>query len=1306
MSDAQPGKVVTFYSYKGGCGRTMALANVAWILASRGKRVLAVDWDLESPGLHSYFRPFLDNSIVSFNPGVIDMVTDYVWAAVGVRERPAGWQRQYARVGVHAVSVEWPNWPGEGTLDYLSAGRLNRDYSSTVSAFDWDNFYDRLGGGLFLDAMRAEMKETYDYVLVDSRTGLNDISDICTGHLPDVLVACFALNDQSIDGVASVARQIDSRHGNRRIRILPVPMRTEEAEKEKLDISRSFARVKFSGFPSDMDAEQLKAYWPSVEIPYKPFYAFEETLATFGDEPGSPTTLLAAYERLTAAITADEVKALKPMTPADRLANLARFARRRIPAPTKVLLTYVPSDRMWADWIEAVLVASGVEVQRQTVTSDSNIDAVRPGEGPSHRTMAVLTHAYVHSVADLGQFGFPTPERTFLPILVGDLASIPPGWERSIVNLSGLTRDDAILALLRAVDLPPRLPANLSDNEVRFPGNRPRVSNLPGRNTAFVGRADLLEKLRDELVGVGQAVVLPRALHGMGGVGKTQVALEYAYRFMADYDLIWWVAAEDVDQISPQLARLAGHVGVPRSENVTETAYSVLEKLRAGEVFTRWLLIFDNASEPSDFEPFLLGGIGHVLVTSFNQDWSRVASTLEVDVFDRNESIEQLRGAVLGLSWENANKIASALGDLPLAIEQAGAWLQNSGMLPETYLEELDRQAVRLLENQASGFPESVVSTWRLSFERLMERSPASAQLLRLLAFFSPGPISTLLIYSEAMLNALAPLDKSLREVIVLGRLIQELNRFALVKVDQRSKSLRIHRLVQAVIRSQMSEEERRTASLDVQSVLVAARPAPTDAPARLHVDDLDDPANWSRYDLIWPHLRPSGAMESDAEPVRQLLIEWVRYEWKRGDFEAALRLGLELEKRWSAVFDTNDRQTLFLGFHIANVLRSLGRYEKSYEWDSRVLRRQQEVLEGDHPATLMTAGGLAADHRARGHFEEALKLDLDTYSRLKSLLGVDNPRTLAAANNLAVSLRLNGDSRSAEARDQNTLARRKQVLGDTHPYTLSSAANLARDLRESGRYDESIGLLRSTYGTYCEVMGPEALETLRTANSLAASLRKAGQFAEAMEITEGTLTLYVEQHDAQSPDALACRLSLAADYAALGEFGRSREFTSTALSAYRTGLGEEHPYTLAAANNLVIYLRNDGSHHEALILADSTLRPLERNPGVEHPFTMACAVNRANCLLVQGQFSSAEEILREILSRMQARLPTNHPDTLACEVNLAVTLRESGQTDEAMRIREPLLVKLTDQLGAEHPMTRALKQSRCIDIDLEPQPV
>jgi hypothetical protein len=1309
MNSDSPGRgqIVTFYSYKGGTGRTMAVANIAWILASSGKRVLAVDWDLESPGLHRFFHPFLDQSMISSTPGVVEIINDYALAAVNPGPRPEDWYLEHAQVLRQAVSLDWKDFPKGACLDFLSAGRQNRDYSSALFSLDWDNFYDRLGGGFFFKAMRDDMKKSYDYVLIDSRTGLSDVADICTIELPDTLVVCYTLNDQSMEGGASVARQINGRYRDRHIRVLPVAMRIENAEKEKLDSGRMLARMKFEGFPAGFTKEQHTHYWATIEVPYLPFYAFEETLATFGDQPGTTNSLLAAYERLTGAITAGEVSAMPALSDELRLPYRDRFIRRPPAAVASVLLSYVPEERIWAEWVEFVLRQAGYRViPRSAVGASAPVDSGEPGPGaePITQAVALLSRAYVTSPEAraawdvMSATGPAAAHRRLVPVKVNDVRLTEPFDVSDVVDLVQLDQNQATRVLIEAIGAPAQSPSRaVVEGEPRFPGSIPDVWSMPPRNPDFTGRGASLEQLRDNLVGGGRAVLVAQALYGLGGVGKTQLALEYAYRFMADYDLIWWVPAEHADLIVSSLADLAGRLGITVGDNITEAARTALEWLRRGRSHARWLMIFDNAEDPKEVEPFLPAGGGHVLITSRNQTWSYIAEPLEVDVFQREESIAHLLLHVGQLSRAAADEVAAALGDLPLAIEQAAAWLEQTGMQAEDYLEQLRSQATEVLAlGEVANYPLSVVTAWNMSIERLRGRSPAAVRLLQLCAFFSPGPISMVLLYSDEMINALLPFDDSLTEKLILGRVIREISRLALIKVDQGNNSIYIHRLVQAVIRSQMSEEEQEAACHEIHEILVGARP---------RRGETDDPGNWGRYDIIWPHLEPSRAADCTKENTRQLLIDHVRFLWKRGEYDAGLELARSLETRWEQQLGPDHRQTLYLRFHIANLLRSQGLFRQARDLDEHILARQQEVLPEDHPYTLMTAGSLAADLRALGEFQLALERDQDTYQRFKDQFGADHPRTLAVANNLAVSLRLVGDCFRAREIDQETLDRRRLVLGPNHPDSLYSEANLARDIREAGFFAESVNLLLRTLGKYQQILGEDQPDTLRTAKSLAVSLRKSGAQRDAFRLTQETYDRYLLRYGKDGPDALACALNLACDYSALNDKPRARVLVEEVRKAYRQSLGGDHPYTLVAANNLVTYLRGTGAADEGGALARNTLSDMAASLGNDHPFTLSCAINLANCLGDCGELVEAEEIERRTHDRLQAKLGPQHPDTLICEANLAITLHLAGRETEAIRIRDRVLMEIERLLGVDHPNGALLREWERNNRDLEPQP-
>ena len=324
----------------------MALANAAWILAANGKRVLVADWDFESPGLHKFFQPFMSPD-VSDQPGIVDFIRQYELT-----------DELVSHVGQYVIPVNW-QFPENGAIDFLTPGRQeNGNYVNALSSLDWDALHDDLWGAGFLDALRTELKNSYDYVLIDSRSGRSDIAEICTLHLPDIVVDCFTLSAQGMEGAAGIAGQIRG-YRERDITILPVPMRIDHTQRANALAGRRLAQSLFLGLPAGMSEQERERYWDEVQVPYLPAYAYEEVLAAFGDQPGDRNSLLPAYERIVARITGNEVSALPPFDEYKRLRTRLLFARTVPRDLPEVVIQYSPQDQMWAEWIAAVLAGAG-----------------------------------------------------------------------------------------------------------------------------------------------------------------------------------------------------------------------------------------------------------------------------------------------------------------------------------------------------------------------------------------------------------------------------------------------------------------------------------------------------------------------------------------------------------------------------------------------------------------------------------------------------------------------------------------------------------------------------------------------------------------------------------------------------------------------------------------------------------------------------------------------------------------------------------------------------------------------------------
>ncbi|MHC5908045.1 FxSxx-COOH system tetratricopeptide repeat protein, partial [Streptomyces sp. S6] len=848
---------------------------------------------------------------------------------------------------------------------------------------------------------------------------------------------------------------------------------------------------------------------------------------------------------------------------------------------------------------------------------------------------------------------------------------------------------------------PPAGPADGTRTTARFPGTVPRLWNLSPRNPGFTGRDALLERLRDTLGTAGHAAAC--TLYGLGGVGKTHTALEYAHRFAADYDLVWWIPAEQGDLAASALSDLAAALGLPPGEDTTR---GVLDHLRRAGPDLRWLLVLDNAEEPEDTGRYLPGGSGHVLVTSRDRTWNRRTEVLEVEPFLREESVEHLLRRAPGLAAEDAGRVAAAVGDLPLALEQAGAWLAETATPVDDYLAELDRQTGNdQFLSRSADHPHSVAATWNVSVRRLGEHSPAAARLLHLCAFFAPEPIALSLLYGDEMIRVLSAEDPALQEKLVLGRVIRDIGRFALAKADRRHATIQVHRLVQAAVRSRLTPREQAEARHIVHRVLAGARP-PGEEP-------VDDPANHAAFAAIWPHLDACGASSCDLPETRQLLLDRIRHVWQRGDLDAALALAENLRERWEQRAQGEDGPTdlrvqlLLLRFHIANVLRSQGRYAQAVETGTDTLARQRSLLAPGHPHILMSASALATDLASVGRFHEALEMIAETYLGFKETLGEDHPRTLMADNNRAVCLRLCGRYTEAREIDQNLYEVRRTGLGPRHPHTLFSLANLGHDLRATGDYDTSVSLLRDAYESWTALFGETYPDTLRSARSLALSLRRAGALDEAR-----TLTLQVREHHRHrgtpptSPEVLACNLAHASDLYAAGLREEALALARDAVQKYRSALGDRHPATLAAANNHGTFLQGSGEPAEARAVLEETWGALREVLGDDHPFTSACAVNLAAVFAETGHPHRSEELERAAVAGLQKSLGPAHPDTLVARAGLSATLRALHRLPEAEQLQESARADLERLLGTGHPHTASVREGRRVPLDLEPPTV
>ncbi|MEV4316816.1 FxSxx-COOH system tetratricopeptide repeat protein [Actinocrispum sp. NPDC049592] len=823
----------------------------------------------------------------------------------------------------------------------------------------------------------------------------------------------------------------------------------------------------------------------------------------------------------------------------------------------------------------------------------------------------------------------------------------------------------------------------------------PIVRGAPPRNPHFTGRAEMLERLRQMLrESTERVALLPHTLQGLGGVGKTQLAVEYVYRYANDYELIYWISAENPDQVRTALARLGQIMRLPESAGIAQTIDFVLDALRVQKPFRKWLLVFDNADRPDALLPYLPVPTGHVLITSRNAAWTEVARIAEVPVLHREESIELLLRRAPRITREEADELAERLGDLPLALGQAAAWQAETGMPVREYLELFDDKLQLLTDNPPAGYPATLGATWQLSFDGLRAQSPDAVQLLEVCAFLGAEPIPVDLFWAGRHADLPDALAAIVRDNIRLRRALREISRYALAGMDPVADQFVVHRLVQAVLRANMTPETKETMWRAARRILAAANPS-----------EPDNAANWAVHEQLSPHIVPAGVIDSRDEETRKVALDQVRYRFVRGDYEGSRDLGEVVVQVWQDTWGRDELWTLIARRHLANALRALGDSERAFELNEETLARMRETLGPDHEHTLAAADMFAADLRKRGLFRQALESDEDNYARHIRVFGENDKATVRVASNLAVNFRLLGYGQRAADLDRDSLRRFRDIFGDYHPRTLLSLSNNVRDMMKMGDYARALRMQEEVLPRHVEMLGPDHNDVLLAARNIVIGLRKTGQYARAEAAALDHLTRCRQRLGPNHEHTLAATTSYGNALRDNGNLTLARKTLTDAFERYGQTFGPSHPFTLACAANLAIVLRHIGEYRSALAMNQRTRPELIAVLGADHPIVLCCSINLASDLAMLHKHDQARAMSMDTLARSRMVRGDTAPYTLACAINAALDLQATGEAEAGRAAFEAALAELSRQLGESHPVVRKISEGARADCDYEVSP-
>ncbi|OCL02771.1 TPR-like protein [Glonium stellatum] len=744
------------------------------------------------------------------------------------------------------------------------------------------------------------------------------------------------------------------------------------------------------------------------------------------------------------------------------------------------------------------------------------------------------------------------------------------------------------------------------------------------------------------------------ALVGLGGVGKSQLAVEYSYRIREKSPATWvfWVHAGTAARFEEGYRKIAERTKLPGWNQSDVDILSLVYSWLCDEANGRWVMIIDNADDlavfsrngnaSSNAQAALLESLpqspnGSILITSRNRKVAfrltgSSADIINVHPMDQVHSLALLRNKLEGsddsIKQDDAVALVEALDYMPLAITQAAAYISQRAprATVSKYLQNLrkgDKDRAKLLDMDIGDLrrdgtaSNSIIGTWQISFEHIRKERPSAARLLSLMSLFDRQGIPQSLLVGHYQEDNEANSDfgendanpdsedndtKSDSEDDNDNSDFEDdlntLMSFSLVASDVDGHRFEMHRLVQFSTRKWL-ELQGKLEGWKKKYVTLMYNSYP-----------IREYENWKVCQALFPHAQAALA----CRPTDYRALE----AWASVLYNAA----------WYAV--------------------GIGNYDVASEMNQSALKAREAALGAEHPTTLCNINELALIFKSRGKYDEAEAMHRQVLEAQEKVLGKEHPHTLISASNLGYVFEGQGKYNEAEAMYRQVLEAREKVLGKEHPRTLASVSNLGQVLTSQGKYNEAETMCRRGLEAQEKVLGKEHPHTLISVSNLSRVFQSQGKYdkAEAMY--------------------------------------------RQVLEAQEKVLGKEHPHTLTSVCNLGQILTSQGKYNEAETMCRRGLEAQEKVLGKEHPHTLMSASNLASTLWCQGRWKKAEGLDVQVLEARKRVLGVEHPETLKSMHNLALTLESQGRKNEALSLLENCFHLRKQVLGLNHPDTES----------------
>ena len=782
---------------------------------------------------------------------------------------------------------------------------------------------------------------------------------------------------------------------------------------------------------------------------------------------------------------------------------------------------------------------------------------------------------------------------------------------------------------------------------------------IPPLADAYVSRQETGLGLAVSMVAGETGVLVPgddtagKSLGELGGTGKTQLAAGVAHVLWDQraLDLLLWVTPSGRDAVLSSYAQALHDVGEPAPSGGPEAAAARFLTWLA-ETDRPWLVVFDDLGDPVILEGLWpRSNWGRVLVTTRRPDTAVRAMhprVVQVGAYSPREALSYL-SAVLHADPDQrigALDLAGDLGNLPIALGQAGALMAETGLDCRDYRTRIADRMRRLAGGQADAYPSIAAATWSLGMELAEQMAPGdlARPALSLASMLDPNGIPGAVLTSEAACAYLSkhrddhPVDETQARAAVYN-----LARAGLVTIDTSSaaRTVRVHALVQATVRQNLTAAQADDAARAAAGALLQAWPrseaplpfeqALRDCTARLH--DLTGR-------LLW---------EPECHPL-------------------LLRAGRSLEE--------------------ARLLGPAASY-----WQG-MLDISRQVLGPAHPQTIQARDRLAAMHEAAGRMDDAAAVYERTLTERERILGRGHPDTLTTRASLARAYRAAGRSNDAIRLAERTLAEAEHVLGPRHPDALTARSDAAEAYLDAGMLDQAIAAFQHTLAGREQILGLAHPDTLAARSNLAHAYRVAGQPRNAVQLYERTLTDRERTQGPDHPDTLTARADLAYAYRAAGRLKDALPIYRRTLADRTRVQGPSHLDTLTACGDLADAYFLAGKFKDAIPLYERALAGRERAQGPDHRDTIAARGSLASAYHSGRKLTRAIPLYEQTLADCERVMGPAHPDTLTSRGNLAHAYHTVGRATEALSIFERTLADCERALGPDHPLTRTAREN------------